>query len=326
MSTKTFPIEDIQLDARCQARATIDNDAVADYAAAYERGDELPPVDVFMVAGKPYLINGFHRLTSQIKIGKTFTETTIVGTGTIDDAIWHATRANAANGLRRTNEDKRRAARLALESKVGADQSSRVIAEWIGVSDFLIREVRESVESQLRESRSSSSREVQALAPEPAPKRIGKDGKARSVTQPKPKREPSKPAPKADAAPTPVAEEREPEQESEPEAHVELDVEVSGLPSFRGALIQLAKDIAALRVRARKVVAETLVHGQSLERQLKDAESTVDAGIPETCPFCLGGKCSRCQSRGWASRTDVAQWTATAKRLGRPIPGSKDAA
>lgn len=318
MVTQTFPREDIRLDARCQARAAIDSDAVADYAAAYERGDDLPPVDVFLVAGAPYLVNGFHRFTGQVKNGTTFIRANVVGSGTIDDAIWHASRANATNGLRRTNEDKRRAVRLALESKVGCEQSSRVIAEWVQVSDKTVSEVRREVE--LRKSA------VATDAPAEPPKRVGKDGKARPATQPKRAAAPTPPVAKRE--PTPATESHESDAPRDPgfaESRVELDVEASVLPPFAAPLAQLAKDIAALRVRARKVVAETTVHAQTVERALKDAENAVDGAVPEPCPHCHGAKCARCRSRGWVARNDVAQFNATAKQLaGRTFGGAAE--
>jgi transposase-like protein len=309
VTVQTFPIEDIQLDARCQARAKIDNDAVDDYAAAYERGDDLPPIDVFLVAGKPYVVNGFHRFTAQLKNGVSFLRTTTVGTGTIDDAIWHASRANATNGLRRTNEDKRRAVRLALESAVGSEQSSRVIAEWVGVHHDLVSKVRSEVEGrQLADSASST--------PAPAPKRVGKDGKARPATQPKRAAAPTPAVAKGE--PTPATESHESDAPRDPglaESRVELDAEASVLPPFAAPLAQLAKDIAALRLRARKVVADTTVHAQSLERALKDAENAVDGAVPVMCPACVSAGCTKCRSRGWVTRNDAASIDATSKRL-----------
>ena len=300
---QTFPREDIQLDARCQARAQIDNDAVADYAAAYERGDAMPPIDVFLVAGAPYLVNGFHRFTGQVKNGTTFIRATVVGSGTIDDAIWHASRANATNGLRRTNEDKRRAVRLALESKVGVEQSSRSIAEHVRVSPTFVSEVRTAWEAEQRAKREPTVH-VDSSTPAPAPKRVGKDGKARPATQPK--RAKARESHESDAPCDPgVAETR-----------VELDAEASVLPDFAGPVAQLAKDIAALRVRARKVVAETTVHAQSLERHLKDAENVVDGATPVVCPRCSGAKCARCRGRGWLTKNDSSARAATEKRLG----------
>ncbi len=64
----------------------------------------------------------------------------------MDEAIWLASRANLTHGVRRTNEDKRRAVEMALSSK-GASMSDRAVAEHVGVTHPLVSKVRGEVET-----------------------------------------------------------------------------------------------------------------------------------------------------------------------------------
>lgn len=314
-TSTTCPIEEIAADPRLQARFAADDVAIADYRAAYERGEDLPPLDVFDVAGVLYLVDGFHRGRALLAAGHTFAKYRIVGSGTFDEAVWYATKVNATNGIRRTPEDKRKAVRMALENPIGAEQSSRVIADHIGVSHTFVSEIRAKWEAE----RASTGNDASST-PTSAPKRVGKDGKARPATQPKRAAAPTPAVAKGE--PTPATESHESDAPRDPglaESRVELDAEASVLPPFAAPLAQLAKDIAALRLRARKVVADTTVHAQSLERHLKDAEGVVEGAIPSVCRWCQAASapgCTKCRGRGWLTKNDSSARAATEKRLG----------
>src|SRR5690606_15143039 len=142
------PIEEIEMDHRCQARADVNHDAVAEYAEAYRNGTQLPPPEVFLVSGKLYLVDGYHRVPAAHAAGIGFLRVEIVGEGTIDDAIWYATGVNRSHGVRRSNADKRRAVLMALESPIGQEQSSRAIAEHLGLSPQFVSALRKEWESQ----------------------------------------------------------------------------------------------------------------------------------------------------------------------------------
>lgn len=151
---RRVPVAEIRLDDRCQPRAeSVQADAVLDYAAAYRDGAELPPVRVFEVTEGDsaedlglYLVDGFHRVGAAHTAGIDVLRVEVVGSGDIDDAQWAAASQNRAHGVRRTNADKRRAVELALTSGVGEEQSSRAIAEWVGVSHQLVATIRQELE------------------------------------------------------------------------------------------------------------------------------------------------------------------------------------
>ena len=295
MSQK-FPIREIVRDERCQARVKPDPDISEEYATAYRAKAKMPPIEVFIVDGAPYVVDGWHRLAGAIKAEVTWITCDIVGTGTIDEAIWKAVAANQTHGYRRSNEDKRNAVRLALESQIGIEQSSRVIAEHLGVSDKLV--------SELRAEREEARRQVRESAPEPV-KRTGKDGKSYTV---KPK------APKPEPAPEPVAVDY-PVEDDVPLPH-EPEAPTVGMPPHGPELLRCAGLIAKLRVSLRTAA---LPNGtlQTIESELKLTEHRLRGGVPEVCPRCNGAKCNRCQNRGWVERCQADGMRAGDKVLGR---------
>jgi uncharacterized ParB-like nuclease family protein len=162
-------IDSIQTEAGTQTRAKINEDAVTEYAEAMENGAEFPPVTVFHDGTDYWMADGFHRIMAASRNGFVDIEAE-VRKGTKRDALIYALGANTANGLRRTNDDKRRCVEIAL--KEFPDWSDRRIAEACGVGNQLVGVVRS--ELQLCDSHS-----CQTL------KRIGRDGKARSTPTPR---------------------------------------------------------------------------------------------------------------------------------------------
>lgn len=293
-NTKKVPIEEIVMDERCQARAEVNHDAVREYADAYRSahslGAMLPPPEVYLVSGKLYLVDGYHRVPAAITAGVGFLRVSIVGEGTIDDAIWYATGVNQAHGVRRSNEDKRRAVRMALESPIGQEQSNRVIAEHCGVGHQLVGEVRREWEAKhaapVQVDESSTCDEP----PEP-PRRRGKDGK-------------SYPAKRAPADETPSRPEP-PVTDDEPLPFEPTAEEPDWMPAYGAQLDEAAKRVREARIFALRTVPEapelTGVR-QRVEDHLRKAQAALDLAKPVVCPSCIGAGCSRCRSAGWTTR------------------------
>jgi len=133
-------LDDLKADPRCQARESMNQEALSEYQAGYEAGDTLPPIDVFDVDGEPVIVDGFHRFEAARRAGVLTLAVRIVGKGTMIEAQWHALASNQKHGLRRTREDKRRAVELALE--LDPDRSNREIARHLGVSDPFVGKMR----------------------------------------------------------------------------------------------------------------------------------------------------------------------------------------
>tara|TARA_R110000824_G_scaffold215443_1_gene401916 strand:+ start:282 stop:1163 length:882 start_codon:yes stop_codon:yes gene_type:complete len=141
-NTVSLKIEDIKINGDTQPRVSIDDLAVADYAYAYESGEDMPPVVVFFDGVNHWLADGFHRWHAARRAVLTNLPATIKD-GTREDAQWYAISANQTHGLRRSNKDKRRSVTMALG--IESRWSDYQIGEHVGVSHEMVRMVRASL-------------------------------------------------------------------------------------------------------------------------------------------------------------------------------------
>lgn len=157
MNRKTLPLDKIHTDGGTQARAALNEDVVAEYAEVVTAGDDLPPVVVFHDGKKNWLADGFHRFHAYRKAGAIQIDAD-VRVGTRRDAILYSVGANAAHGLRRTNEDKRHAVRTLLADKEWGAWSDRQIADACGVSHPFVAAMRKPERAaKQQESRDASA-------------------------------------------------------------------------------------------------------------------------------------------------------------------------
>jgi hypothetical protein len=157
-----FPIEQITVDKDLQARAQMNNDAIGDYKDAIMDGVELPPMTVFTDGKTWWLTDGFHRYQAYKKLQILEVPVNIYK-GNREDAIIHAVGANQAHGLRRTNQDKRRATEMAFKLMTDKKQNwtDLMLADMIGVSSMFIGNYRrEYFPETIEKSRVSSSGKV----------------------------------------------------------------------------------------------------------------------------------------------------------------------
>jgi hypothetical protein len=134
-------VDRIRTDGATQPRAAIHEPTVAEYAEAIEAGVVLPPVTVFNDGGTYWLADGFHRVAATKRIGCLDIEVDL-RVGTRRDAMLHSFGANATHGLRRTNDDKRRAVVAMLSDPDWSKWSDREIGRVAAVSRFLVGTVR----------------------------------------------------------------------------------------------------------------------------------------------------------------------------------------
>ena len=139
-----IPVGRIRLDGGTQPRAMIDQIVVTEYAEAMREGASFPAVVVWFDGTDYWLSDGYHRVHAALTLGMD-TIHADVRTGTQQDAQWHSYGVNATHGLRRTNDDKRRAVEAALRHPIAATMSTRTIAEWCGVSHTFVNNLRPSV-------------------------------------------------------------------------------------------------------------------------------------------------------------------------------------
>jgi hypothetical protein len=107
-----------------------DPKTVQAYAESMRDGIEFPPIDVFTdeQSGQCILADGFHRYTAHLSIKPNEPIRCLVHEGRVDDARIFACGANAKHGLRRTNEDKRKAVKFFFKKKnvrIGAMSESQ---------------------------------------------------------------------------------------------------------------------------------------------------------------------------------------------------------
>lgn len=106
-------LANIELDTSIQCRAAIDMGTVNEYAAHMTEGEKFPPVILFGTADRAWIGDGWHRVMAARSIELREIEAEIRPGGRVD-ALKYALGANDANGLHRSNEDKRRCVAIAL--------------------------------------------------------------------------------------------------------------------------------------------------------------------------------------------------------------------
>lgn len=177
-NSEPIPITNIRLDGGTQPRAALDFGAIEDYAEAMGAGITFPPVTVFYDGTDYWLADGFHRVKAAYAAGQD-TVACEVHQGTLNDAQWFSFSANRANGLRRTNDDKQRAVRAALQHPNGVQLSNSQIAAHVGVTEGTIRNWRQKLTSQITKSPQRKGRDGRSI-------NVAKIGKPRAARNPAP--------------------------------------------------------------------------------------------------------------------------------------------
>lgn len=171
MKTQAISLDLIRTDGGTQMRFALDEEVCADYRDKWLSGIEFDAVELFHDGSAYWLADGFHRFFGA-KQAKRSSIPSRIHQGTQREAILFAAGANVGHGLRRTNIDKRVAVTALLNDDEWAAWSDKKIADQAGVSDMLVRDVR----NQLQESCSSS-----AAAKTKDQPRTGRDGKKRKA-------------------------------------------------------------------------------------------------------------------------------------------------
>lgn len=141
MTTTMLNLNQIRTHGGTQSRAGLHVETITEYADAMRDGDTFPPVDVYHDGESYWLADGFHRVEAAYKAGLTRLSAN-VHQGTRRDAVLASVGANARHGLRRTNEDKRRAVQTLLNDDEWGQWSDREIARRAGVSAPFVATIR----------------------------------------------------------------------------------------------------------------------------------------------------------------------------------------
>lgn len=136
-------LKDIRLDGGTQPREFINQTVVDEYAEEMVESDNFPPMVVFNDGANFWLADGFHRWHANKKAGFVEVECDI-RQGTKRDAVLFSVGANAVHGLRRTNEDKRKAILTLLNDIEWGEWSDSEIARQCCVSHVTVGRVRKT--------------------------------------------------------------------------------------------------------------------------------------------------------------------------------------
>lgn len=137
-------LDSVRLDGGTQPRAAMSKNVIEEYGAFITDGAVFPPVTVFYDGAEYWLADGFHRFQAHREINALEIEAD-VKQGSKRDAVLYSVGANSSHGLRRTNEDKKRAVKVLLEDSEWAGWSNRDIARRCAVSDPFVMTLRSSL-------------------------------------------------------------------------------------------------------------------------------------------------------------------------------------
>jgi hypothetical protein len=140
MRIETLPLSRIEYDLTLSPRVLINEEAVTDYRLAYQRGDNLPRIRVFLFDGVYWLTRGFHRYPAALQAGLKELEVEVCEGARIDAKL-DAMNDNHTHGVRYTNYDKRRMVDMLLDDPWSADKTPGQIAAAAGVSVVHVRNV-----------------------------------------------------------------------------------------------------------------------------------------------------------------------------------------
>ena len=158
MVVKDLKPEDIRLDGDTQPRAHLNRSMIEEYSESIQRGDSMPPLDVFHDGEKFWLADGFHRYYAMAGLDSHRPIKCNVHKGTLDDARWFSYGANRAHGIRRSNDDKARAVKAALTHPKSRDLSDAALAEHVGVHRETVLKYRHKQEVDLSKTDKSTTR------------------------------------------------------------------------------------------------------------------------------------------------------------------------
>lgn len=98
VSTSRVTLSRLIKDPNLQVRKRLDQVTINRYADVYKADNEMPPIKVALVDGKPFLIDGWHRVAAMELIGIREAQAIVVKASE-KDARWMAARANLEHGL-----------------------------------------------------------------------------------------------------------------------------------------------------------------------------------------------------------------------------------
>jgi hypothetical protein len=165
---KKINLLNLRLDGGTQARLTLNQDVVKDYAEHMREGAVFPPLIVFHDGSEYWLADGFHRYFA-LKSNATASVECDIRSGTQRDAVLFSFGANEGSkrGLPPSFEDNRNSIIKMLNDEEWSKWTNTAIAKHIGVSNMTVGRIKSSIET--KSSKSTTK------------KFVDKDGKEKTV-------------------------------------------------------------------------------------------------------------------------------------------------
>ena len=131
----------IRIDGGTQARLSLVQEKVTDYAERMREGDAFPPATVYFDGSNYWLADGFHRYFATKANGKLDIDCEIIE-GTVEEAQLFALQANGRHGIPMSAEDNRANIIRMLEHPTWGQWSNRQIAKHLNVSPMTVGRVK----------------------------------------------------------------------------------------------------------------------------------------------------------------------------------------
>lgn len=145
-------LSELRLDGGTQPRTNMDQEVVAEYADCLMDGVKMPSLTVFHDGTYYWLADGFHRYFAHKKADYKEAECD-VRQGSLRDAILYSVGANDNHGLRRSNEDKRKAVMTLLDDIEWSDWADSEIARRCKVSAMTVGRIKKLLNIQETEKK-----------------------------------------------------------------------------------------------------------------------------------------------------------------------------
>lgn len=293
---KLLKLDKIRLDGDTQSRVELDQEAIREYAILMQDGQDFPPLLVVFDGASYWLVDGFHRRWAAVKAKLTKFKCEVVS-GTRDDARWMSYGVNCNHGLRRSNEDKKRAVISALKHANGVKKSDRQIADHVGVSHTFVNKNRAKLESNGEIPQSSTRTGIDGRTIDTSNIGLTVNGlRSETVSGSTPTQEPG-----------PVVPNPEP-QPSEDAVGQEIPAKLRNVFTEAEQFATQSRALAAVKKWADEVsitAAGSYLHLQSFVGQLTAAQKQLKFEKPyAVCPYCLAkkAKCEACKGRGFVTK------------------------
>jgi len=137
-------LTEITVDSSLQGRCKLNQEVIDEYSEALREGIKLPAIKVFRIGSRYYLVDGWHRYFAHKKAGLEDIEVEVID-GNMREATLYAIGANDDHGLRRNNEDKRKAVMMLLDDVEWSEWNDSEIAKASRVSRMTVSRIKSSL-------------------------------------------------------------------------------------------------------------------------------------------------------------------------------------